>query len=204
MANPPLWLLRQTILPYGARLQKNKPKWEEPKKPIYTSGFGRVGPSRPLWDRKTGETTWWENGKQYRFNFTTQKPELIESKEPPQIGNLDNGEYFKWIGREHKSMTFATCRACGFVAMSKDQRRDHGECGKLLTEAYRLLRKDKKPDGGYICVVCDSSTPNLSWGVPVCFTCKDTWRFGRGGMGRLTLSSLTYAIDMAKSNMGIK
>lgn len=42
--NPPLWVLRQTILPYGSRLPKKRPLWEPPK----TSYIPAWGPQKGL------------------------------------------------------------------------------------------------------------------------------------------------------------
>lgn len=200
MANPPLWIYRQTILPYGSRLQKLK-KWEEPKRNDLPARYSTI-------TIPTKDATWrGSDGKLYKYDYDLKR--TVEIKEPPVMlgrtqnpGNLENSEYFKWIGRRHPGIKAATCRACGFIAVDQEARRKHGGCGKLCQNAWILMRADKTEENMFKCAVCNTGTTYIPWGVPLCKGCIETWKFGLPVTCEVP-GVMSMAIDLAKMNMGI-
>jgi hypothetical protein len=149
--HPPLWVLRQTILPYGARLPKMPPLWEEPKSPVVITDKRRFFQQFD-WDRGRGPN----NAKVFSH------------------GNLDNNDYRYWIGLKNSlpGDGVAICRCCHAVFPVKLIKNHKQGCPKKLEAAYALLQKDKR------CVICNEETSRQVWGVPLCSMQHiDEWRF---------------------------
>ena len=175
--NPPLWLLHQTILGGGQRLEKAREKWKEPvviTRPSYTSR------NPPRWfDKGTGKTMTLEGNKVVEYKGGEFA--IIPTPKTAAQGNLPKSEYFQWIGARVPVSGFARCRACNYTAWGELQRNLHKNgCGKILFDAYVKLRLDKhRPTGQYLCVCCSRATHRLVWGVPMCAgDCEDFWKFG--------------------------
>lgn len=211
MANPPLWVLRQTILPYGARLEPNREKWEEPKI-VYT-----YPPKKRTPPGKNTFVTWTNmRGELQRFDYETQRVVTLESGElavfpkapqKPTIGNLDKSEYFQWLGCRSPMSCWAKCRACGHVCWNVGAREYHKNgCGRVLNHAYKLLCADvHRPTGQLICAICLLPTKRKMWGLPLCedVRCEEFWKFGGDNPheGRIP-NSLKEAIILVKFREG--
>jgi len=174
-SNPPFWLLCQTILPGGARLCKNRPRWTPPVV---------VHPSRK---KQQDEFKWQHDGQWYAnrngkvVKIPTPAGEFISLQ--VEAGNLEKSDYFQWVGSRYseKGHGWAMCRACGTIRYNETDRKAHrGDgCGKLLQKAYRLLEKDGK------CVICNEITSRRLYGLPICFSvqCETKWKFGFVNIG---------------------
>lgn len=212
MANntPPLWLLRQTILSGGGRLEPNKPEWKDPKIIPPVRNFERMplGPApKPRWKDRDGIWMTLENNKIVPLADGSL---IVLTKKDPFIepGNLPKSEYFQWIGARMPLSSYGMCRACGKSVWNPDARIAHkGEgCGRYLAEAYKLLREDKhRPTGQYLCTCCSQATSKLMWGIPICSTkCEELWRFGDDKVfpGNKIPTALADALRLVKKRLG--
>ena len=84
-------------------------------------------------------------------------------------------EYRFWaaaLSLDERSVT-AECRGCQAVFSNEKARKAHiGDvgCAKRLTEAFKLLLKDK------MCVICNMRSYQEKWGVPLCSpACVEAW-----------------------------
>jgi hypothetical protein len=200
-SNPPLWILRQTILHPGGRIAKDRPAWEEPKPeplPFIVSDKRRKKPVT-WWDKELNQVMTLEGNKivPYKggeFAVFPRKKEFV--------GNLPKGEYFQFIGSRVEASSWSLCRACHKHFWSIAARIDHKNgCGRRLQEAYSLLRKDlHRPTGAFLCAVCSQATQKTLWGVPLCEgRCVEMWMFGGDKVGgeRIT-PALSQALLLVK------
>jgi hypothetical protein len=112
----PLWVLRQTILPYGARLRKKPPKWEESKMKTF-----------PLYQRS--RTSWRDSGETFCKSSV----------------NWNDARYWVGVRiGPTTDCGWSKCRRCDFTAKTEVQRRTHKGCHKPLELAYAALLKDKR------------------------------------------------------------
>ena len=95
---------------------------------------------------------------------------MLPCNVPKKLDEVKHGDYRYWAGyhpQEHNP-AYATCRSCGQVCLNKEDRQKHSRdegCGRLLTDAYKLLLRDR------ICVICDLPTQVQHFGLRLC--CKD-------------------------------
>jgi len=161
--NIPDWFIAKAVRPGGVRLPKRK-KYEEPPQPRY----GFLGRMR-------------------------QENSIIGSGPTPGE-KLSYGDLRYWVGYDSPlaNPAYAACRACGEVHTTAKERKEHSRkwgCGRLLTEAFKLLLRDR------ICVVCNEPTRKQTWGMPICSEeCKKEWSY----VTRCP-DSLHQAIELAKT-----
>lgn len=155
--HPPLWVLRQTILPNGARLSK---KPEEDWKPQQQTTL-------PIVVNENRERFF----KNWDKAFPSASRNFLSSGLPP-CGNLDRNEYRYYVGVRELSSSWSKCRLCQTSFTNEDNRKNHKiGCQKKLEAAYMLLLMDMK------CVICDAKVKRASWGVPMCQPCEERWMF---------------------------
>lgn len=130
--------------------------------------------------RRTGKKPVFEYPTTQRIEIHSHRPSFTPIKnayEPAVIENMfDHWEYRFWamVPFSGKTTMVAECRCCGHVG-SNDlaARRKHpsiGGCTKRLLAAYKLLQRDSR------CVICDGTTTQEKWGVPLCSSgCQQAW-----------------------------
>lgn len=86
----------------------------------------------------------------------------VALKKLPRIQDQENDLRFWSI---YPPSGYSVCRCCSIIRWSHEERVAHKlthPCTKKLVMAYKLLRLDG------LCVVCDRSTTNAKYGVPLC------------------------------------
>lgn len=183
----PLWVLRNVAKSSGARLPKLK-EWKEPEcctkcgdeallYRIMIPGTGILCRACHIRHMQMTSQRSLPRVPQYQRNYPWKDREEIAGK--VKLGNLGDAEYRFWIGSELSIGTAGICRACGFLAVCKQEREEHKlkhepACTVQLVGAYkRLLTKGK-------CLFCNTVTIKQRWGVPLCgMGCIQGFMFNR-------------------------
>lgn len=161
-----------------ALLQPQKTAWLEPRKKYYFA-YG-AGPISRLSGSPNRFACAYPNrtpaSDRHRAGFVDRNPMVVN----PIQSNLTMNELRFWVGTYHSS-EYSCCRCCDMAIAggthnmtSAERRKEHKgrtNCTKILREVYEKLRYLKT------CALCDRTTNNTKWGVPLCKrTCEEDWK----------------------------
>ena len=154
----PLSLLRQINYKTGARL----PRWVPLPKPVIVLPPVLMGPHNRL-----------RGGTNLRAVQYSERVMLILAD---KVCNFEHWEYRFWrveLNSNNTSISNVVCRCCQEIMLTKTGRERHKDltgCYQKLVDAYKLLLADQ------ICVICEASTTQRRWGLPMCSAnCEDKW-----------------------------
>lgn len=199
----PRWLLRQLVMPGGARFEKRKPL--ELRASLSPRLMARVRCAVCSEITYSGDRTVhngicyhqicfaaWDADRKRRLQplgtvdnpFGAIIPATVMSKADVPPGNLGQSLYRYWVGSRMSGVDYALCRVCRTPVQSSDRMTFHKletkfrvaghSCQQLIDKVIPLLVARHQ------CVICRATTDCTRFGFPICSDgCEINWRFNQ-------------------------